>query len=86
MSGLWYDNSYYYCQANAAYSAWSLVVVYEEDSLVNSRINFCYGYFDFTFPSGTYKSDVQCIKKVGSCDTKAKTTVVTFESDDYKGN
>ena len=86
VSGLWYDNSGQLCQGNAAYAAWSLVVVYEEDSLPNARVNFCYDNFDFTFPEGSYSSDVECIERLDdSCSTNARTTVVTFESDDYQG-
>eukprot|EP00179_Madagascaria_erythrocladioides_P008511 CAMPEP_0198312630 /NCGR_PEP_ID=MMETSP1450-20131203/3934_1 /TAXON_ID=753684 ORGANISM="Madagascaria erythrocladiodes, Strain CCMP3234" /NCGR_SAMPLE_ID=MMETSP1450 /ASSEMBLY_ACC=CAM_ASM_001115 /LENGTH=472 /DNA_ID=CAMNT_0044015581 /DNA_START=1 /DNA_END=1419 /DNA_ORIENTATION=- len=85
VSGLWYDNSGILCWGNAAYASWVIVVVYEEASLPNSRINFCYDDFKFTFPQGTYRSSVDCIKKSGSCPSEATTTVVTFESDAYKG-
>ena len=83
VSGVWYDNRGLLCTGNAAYAAWSLVIVYEKMDLPLARINVCTDNFRFTFPAGVYSSYVDCVE--GFKDSKARTTVVTFESDAYKG-
>jgi len=83
VSNIWHYISRQMCYGNAAYSAWSMVVVYSHEQKPESHVSFCYDDFDFTFPSGKYGSSVGCISPEPKC--KAKTTVVTFESDAYKG-
>lgn len=83
VSNIWYDNRGLLCFGNAAYAAWSMVVVYERADLPKARINVCYNDFTFTFPAGTYTNHVGCIQ--GSSSTRARTTVVAFEGDAYKG-
>jgi len=80
-----WDNSNVYCQGNAAYGAWSLVVVYSDDNLQNSAIHVCQDQFEFTFPQGTYTNSVSCIDASVSCASNAELTIVTFEGDGYKG-
>lgn len=84
VSGIWYDNGNPYCNANAAYAAWTMVVVYERADLPRAQINVCFDDFTFTYPAGTYTSNVGCV--AGNSGTRnARTTVVSFESDAYKG-
>jgi len=80
-----------YCTANAAYAAWTMVVVYENSSKPRARINVCTDWFEFTFPSSgpyyynqyyDYDSTIKC---VSGATGEGKTTIVTFESDSYKG-
>lgn len=78
------ENSTILCVSNAVYAAWSLVVVYEKADLPIARINVCFDWFTLTFPEGKYESTVQCLAG-SSTTTEAKTTVVAFESDLYKG-
>lgn len=84
VSDIPYDASGILCSGNAAYAAWALAVVYERADLPRQRINLCFDNFQFTFPAGVYSSSVKCIDG-GSSTISAKTTVVTFESDSYKG-
>ncbi|PXF49377.1 hypothetical protein BWQ96_00693 [Gracilariopsis chorda] len=84
VAGIQYDNGSPYCRLNAAYAAWSIVVVFEHPNLPLARVNLCANDFTFTFPSGVYTNSVGCV--AGSRTTsKARTTLVTFESDGYKG-
>ncbi|CAN8065626.1 unnamed protein product [Agarophyton chilense] len=84
VGGIWYDNGEPYCSLNAAYAAWTVIVIYERADLPIARVNFCANDFTFTFPAGTYTNTVGCIGGTSTTST-ARTTVVTFESDGYKG-
>lgn len=83
VSNIWAFNRGILCSGNAAYAAWSLIVVYAHRSLPKSRVNVCTENFRFTFPAGNYYSHVGCL--VPNKHTTADTTVVSFEGDAYKG-
>lgn len=83
VSGIWYDNRGQLCTGNAAYAAWNMVIVYVSPFVPRARINLCSDWFRFTFPAGSYSSHVGCINYPQS--SFSKTTVVTYESDNYKG-
>ena len=84
VQNLSWSNSHTVCQANAAYGAWSLVVVYSSASLdPDTRIHVCQDKFKFTFPAGTYSTNINCV--TSTCSSNAKLTLVTYESDAYKG-
>lgn len=83
VSDLWYDASEQLCTGNAVYAAWTLVVIYEDKALPAAHISFCYSDFIFTYPEHKYKTYVGCVR--GPYTSFARTTVVTFESDAYKG-
>ena len=85
VSGLSWDNSYNVCQANAAYGAWSLVVVYSNAANSNKRVHVCQDIFDYTYPAGTYNGTLHCIEATPGCSPNAELTMITFESDGYKG-
>ena len=85
VSGLSWDNTSSYCQGNAAYGAWSIVVVYSNANNDNSRVHVCQDIFDFTFPEGTYNGSLQCVDATPGCSPNAELTFITFESDGYKG-
>lgn len=87
VDGLYFENQGSVCQLNAAYAAWSLAIVYEDASLPSARINLCTNEFHFTYPEQTYTRTIQCAgPSVGNGgNPTARTTLVTFESDEYKG-
>jgi hypothetical protein len=86
VSELSWSNAYSVCQANAAYGAWSMVVVYSGgDATAGTRVHVCQDKFRMTFPSGTYSSSIGCIDNAYSCSSNAKITLVTYEGDAYKG-
>lgn len=86
VSGLSWSNAHGVCQANAAYGAWSLVVVYSGANAVpGTRVHVCQDKFRMTFPQGTYSSSIGCVDASYSCNTNAELTLVTFEGDAYKG-
>ncbi|KAI0561346.1 hypothetical protein FGB62_87g078 [Gracilaria domingensis] len=67
-----------------AYAAWSLAVVYERRDLPAARVNLCVDDFTFTYPEDVYENHVDCL--AGNQSTSvARTTVVAFEGDAYKG-
>lgn len=72
------------CSKNAAYAAWSMVVVYEMVGLPEVQINICTDNFQYTYPEGSYTEKMECIAKTDKTTT-AKTTVVAFESDSTAG-
>ena len=75
-----------YCGSNAAYGAWSLVVVYSSPSLdAGTRLHVCQDNFRFTYPAGKYSTDIECIEASNSCRSDAQLTLVAFEGDSYKG-
>lgn len=84
VGNIWLDNAEPYCFFNSAYAAWSLAVIYERSNLLSARLNLCVDDFTFTYPAGVYTNHVRCIS--GSRSTLvARTSLVTFESDNYKG-
>ncbi len=85
VSGLSWSNASAYCNANAAYGAWSMVVVYSSPSLSSARVHVCQDKFNLTFPANDYSSSIGCVEASTNCPSNAKLTIVTFESDGYKG-
>jgi hypothetical protein len=86
VSDLSWSNAYSVCQANAAYGAWSLVAVYSGgDAVAGTRVHVCQDKFRMTYPQGYYQSSIGCIEASYSCSSQAKFTIVTYESDAYKG-
>ena len=86
VSELSWSNEYRYCQPNAAYGAWSMVVVYSGgDAIAGTRVHVCQDKFRMTYPSGTYSSSIRCIDNNYHCSSNAKLTLVTYDGDAYKG-
>ena len=85
VSGLAWNNTGNYCTSNAAYGAWSLVVIYEGSSIPLNTIQVCADQFRFTFPAGTYSSEIRCINPPQGCTLKGELTIIAFEGDNYKG-
>ena len=85
VSGLSWNNTGNYCQSNAAYGAWSLVVIYEGGSTPLNTIQVCADDFRFTFPGGNYSNDIRCINVPQGCTPNGELTIIAFEGDNYKG-
>ena len=85
VSGLSWNNTGNYCQSNAAYGAWSLVVIYEGGSTPLNTIQVCADDFKFTFPGGNYSSEIRCINVPQGCNPNGELTIIAFEGDNYKG-
>ncbi|WP_172435808.1 SdrD B-like domain-containing protein, partial [Sediminicola luteus] len=87
VSGLNWDNSSNYCNANSAFGAWSLVVVYEDDNQQDEcRVHVCHNKIRNTFNNGnggTFCRTLSCIEPT-ACTDKAEMTIVAFEGDSYK--
>jgi hypothetical protein len=85
VNNLTWNSSGNYCQANSAYGAWSLAVVYEQSSLPYSTIHVNTDKFQYTYPAGNYNSYINCVKVPAGVASNAKLTIISFEGDNYKG-
>lgn len=87
VSQLSWSNADKICQMNAAYGAWSMVVIYEDgySCVPGTRIHVCQDKFRMTYPSNVYASSIPCIEASHGCPTNADFTLVTYEGDAYKG-
>jgi len=85
LSNLDWSNAAAYCDAFAAYGAWSMVVIYSTNSTNTCRIHLCQDQFRFTYPEGSYSSSIGCIQTSPNCPPNAELTLVAFEGDSYKG-
>lgn len=84
VGGLTVSENFPMCFFNSFYAAWTLVVVYEKEGLPVAQVNVCTDFFEYTYIGGTYGSRVQCLAGSEKTST-ARTTVVAFEGDEYKG-
>ncbi len=86
VANLTWSNASGYCNSNSAYGAWSLVVIHTANGAPKQcEVQICMDKFNFTYPAANYSSSMGCVNAPSNCPSNAKLTIITFESDSYKG-